>query len=298
MGYDLHITRAEWWIRSAEHPISRQEWRTVADAWPGMVTDGRYDSGGGPVPLYALPTDGAYPVVMYWAEGRVTTRMLRDTDTAELARLAEALGARLVGDDGECYLPDGSVLGGLVGEGPVQPDRPLYVHEVAAAWRSLLSWEDCVDEGSTMAQALTVFRAIAVREVVTWDVPDADMLYCGFHVDTFYARQTLVVTLLRQFAVPDEFGGDVVRVACDVRFPPLPDLRFFHGWAPAGGPEERRAWLADIDQGPGWEALDRATPSDLTLCGEPLYTTRIWAARSASGLDDRQDDARRPHRIM
>jgi hypothetical protein len=157
----------------------------------------------------------------------------------------------------------------------------LYVHELAAAWRSRLNWEDCDSEDAVSAQALRVFQDMAVRDVATWDIPDGDQLCFWYWTDTFHSRQTFAVRMTRQFTVPDSAGGDVVRVDCELRYPPLPELtelRVHREWAPADGPGEREAWLTALAGRPEWAVLDRVVPSSLTLNGEPVYSKAIATA--------------------
>jgi len=282
MGYDLHITRAGWDLNSREYPISRQEWRTVADKWPGMVLEGRIDySDTGPISVYALHDGGEHPASLYWRHGGIIVRASY-ADTGAVARLAEHLGARLVGDDGEEYLTDGTVVDGDANQRPPLLARPLYVNEVAGAWLSLLNREDSEDNGSVAVQMLRSFTAIAMREVATCDVPDADMLLYSYWKQWIDGEPTFTLTMARQFTQSDDAGGDIVRVACEARYRPVPELmevRTFHRWVPTGEPAERRSWLAEISSRPEWAVLDTAVPDQLTLGGEPVYSSRIVQAR-------------------
>lgn len=281
MGYDLHITRAGLWTRSAEYPISRQEWRTAAEAWPGIGIPG----GDAPNPSlfqdYVLHGGGEASTWLCWRQGRITLRAY-GSDSALIARLAETVGARLVGDDHEVYFPDGTVVDSDANQRSSLLARPLYVNEVAGAWESLLNWEDCVDEGSAALQALRAFRAMAVRDVATSDVPAADVLLYGYGTRMFYGETTFSVRMGRQFAQPDAAGGGVVEVECEVSYRPTPELlelRSFLQWELAEALEARDAWLAGIGERPEWALFDRLIPRDLTLCGNAVYNSRIAAAR-------------------
>ena len=285
MGYDLHITRAGWSPRSLEHPISRQEWQAAVDTWPGVVLEARVDyKDTGPVPVYALQANSEHSASLYWRLGEIIVRA-NGADTGEVARLAEAMGARLVGDDGEQYFADGTVADSDANERPSLLARPLYVNEVAGAWRSLLSWEDCIDEWPVATQAWRTFTTLAMCEVAIADVPDADMVLYEYGVRTFYGERTFSVSMTRQFAQPDIAGGDVVRVECEVLYRPsteLLDLGSFHQWAPGAGLDGRCVWLSGIGDRPEWPVFDRLIPFDLTLCGQPIYNSRILTARPNS----------------
>lgn len=294
MGYDLHITRAGWDLYSREHPISREEWRAAAESWPGMVREGWIDyADTGPVTVYQLHDGGDHPASLYWRHGGITVRATY-SDTGAIARLAEHLGARLIGQDGEEYLTDGAVVDGDANQRPPSFIRPLYVNEVAAAWWSLLSREECEDDGSVAAQMLRAFTALAMREVATSDVPDADLLLFRCAEQWYEGEPLFFLTMARQFARSDEVGGDIVRVVCEARYrltPPLKEIRTFGQWRQAGEPEERRAWLAEIAGRPEWAALDLAVPDALTLCGEPFSSGQITQQRE---LRRRQHSAGRP----
>lgn len=286
MGYDLYITWAGWDLHSREHPISREEWRAVAKDWRGMALAGQVDySDTGPVSVYALHDGADSPASLHWRHGGITVRA-RGADTGAIARLAEHLGARLVGQDGEQYFTDGTVVDSDANERPPLLVRPLYVNEVCGAWTSLLDREDCEDNGSIAAQMLRSFTAIAMREVQTCRLPDADMLLYDHRTQWFDGEQMFSLTTARQFAQDDSAGGDVVRVECEARYRLTPDLlevRAFRQWMPVGDMGERRAWLATIAERPEWRVFDQTVPDRLTLCGRAVYRSRIVEARRQGG---------------
>lgn len=228
--------------------------------------------------VYTLRAAAERPASMYWRRGQITVGAY-PADTGEIARLAESMGARLVGDDGELYLPDGTVADSDANARPSLLARPLYVNEVVGAWSSLFVWEDSYDEWPVATQALRTFTAIATRDVAPADMPDADMLLYDYRTSMFYGEQTFTVTMARQFAQPDSAGADIVRVECVLSYLPTPELLelgSFREWAPWDcDPDERRAWLAEITRRPEWPTLDRLVPQDLTLCGQPVYNSRI-----------------------
>jgi hypothetical protein len=105
VGYELHITRAPLWIDSAEHPITRDEWEAFALGHPDMRDRGTIefaDAEAGPVFGHTC-VDGT-EVSLWWYQGRIDIDGVR-TKRAQntLAPMAEALNARLLGDDGEQY---------------------------------------------------------------------------------------------------------------------------------------------------------------------------------------------------
>ena len=104
MGYDLHITRAEDWAEAAETPIDFAEWTTYAE------TDSRL-SVAGTIALrnhdpqeqsvYAL-SHGDGPTI-HWHRGDLVVAGASDADVEQLRPIADALAARVQGDDGEFY---------------------------------------------------------------------------------------------------------------------------------------------------------------------------------------------------
>lgn len=103
LGYELHITRAESWEDSAEHPISISDWERAARAEAQLVDVETL--GWDPIPPAAtfVWRDEEGPS-LYWADGQVQVKGIRSRDEiGELAAFADKISARLVGDDGELY---------------------------------------------------------------------------------------------------------------------------------------------------------------------------------------------------
>lgn len=116
MGYDVHITRAKHWTESESEPILLSDWIRYVTADPDMRLDG--------VAVAKTP-DG--DVLSYKNEGLSVwtgwSRHLRDGNMAwfdfrngevvvknpddeileKMRRIAAALGARVIGDEGEIY---------------------------------------------------------------------------------------------------------------------------------------------------------------------------------------------------
>jgi hypothetical protein len=102
MGYELHITRAADWTESEKHPISREEWDTVARRGPSLSdADTVRWVGIGDHPVFSITGSDGTEASLTWREGRVD---VAGAHTAQLQRaiatMAQDLQGILVGDDG------------------------------------------------------------------------------------------------------------------------------------------------------------------------------------------------------
>ena len=105
MGYDAHITRAEFWPDNTGHEIAAEEWLALVDADPELE---RWPEHG---PYFAR-WRGESTLTDPWLDWRSGEVYTKSPDPALLAKccaLAARLGARVQGDDGEEYElgPDG-----------------------------------------------------------------------------------------------------------------------------------------------------------------------------------------------
>jgi hypothetical protein len=138
MGYDVHITRAAEWTDSKSHPITLPEWFTYIRSDPEMRLEG--------IAQVALPSDDslAYenPGLAVWTgwphggqdgnwawfdlrDGRVVVKNPDDLIIAKMCAVAEKLGARVQGDDGE-YYPKSTA--------PVDPETPPLQQPPGMPW--------------------------------------------------------------------------------------------------------------------------------------------------------------------
>ena len=112
MGYDLHITRAKNWAENEGAKIRAEEWLQLVEADPELslaADNGDYFA------LWTGPS--SYPDPWFdWWEGNVMTKNPDPPIVAKMIELAQRLGGRVQGDDGETYLPEGRVVddGGTV----------------------------------------------------------------------------------------------------------------------------------------------------------------------------------------
>lgn len=101
MGYDLHITRAERWTESAETPIGYDEWVSYADATDSLLPAGTLHLNEDPLEqtIYTIQSGPR----LHWWRGEVVITGADQAQANKLRMHAEALAARLQGDDGELY---------------------------------------------------------------------------------------------------------------------------------------------------------------------------------------------------
>ena len=257
MGYDLHITRADWWTGSAEYPISLDEWINYADASPQFLRH-PVDA---PLSLYEMTGPGAAGYWMQWRDGRILAPKAGAV-ASDLAAIADQLGARAVGDDEEEYHPDGTFTHWTEPRPPLLR-RPLNIDEVASAWEVALEreidadWQVGIGRLRQARHALTSFKQIASRAVATADIDDADgLLYqCGPSGTAGPGVYTL--SLVRQLASDD---GELVQVECRADFAmtdELAELGTFHEWWFPGesGSLEAMQWIEAIKASDEWRAL-------------------------------------------
>jgi hypothetical protein len=133
VGYELHITRASGWAESQEHAISREEWERFARQDARLREEGLVSwSDIGDQPVFVLAAHDGIEACLSWREDCVDVWGMSDEAMrTDLPLIADALGARLAGDEGERYLPGGGPEDPEVHRGPV-PGRSL-------SWRGILT---------------------------------------------------------------------------------------------------------------------------------------------------------------
>jgi hypothetical protein len=106
MAYDLHVVRTEDWTEAAGAPITKQDVDALiaADAELAWSTtdyvDMRDDAGA--VTRYWMISWRGQPC-FWWYRDQMECSGPEEAQIAKLVQMARALGARVVGDDGETY---------------------------------------------------------------------------------------------------------------------------------------------------------------------------------------------------
>jgi hypothetical protein len=115
MGYDVHITRAEHWVESDSAPISLDEWLGYVAGDPEMRLDNfaeaeveghvlRYENEG--LAVWTAYSGHGLKGNMAWfdyRDGRVVVKNPDDEILGKMRRIASALRAKVIGDEGERY---------------------------------------------------------------------------------------------------------------------------------------------------------------------------------------------------
>jgi hypothetical protein len=115
MGYDVHITRTLEWTESESDPITADEWQAYVSSDDEMRGDGfaevatasgtlRYENPG--LAVWTAWSENGRDGNFAWFDlksGRVTVKNPDDAILLKMCAIAERLGARVQGDEGEYY---------------------------------------------------------------------------------------------------------------------------------------------------------------------------------------------------
>ena len=106
MGYDLHVVRTEQWADADRDPILKSEVDALfaSDSSLSWSTtdyvDMREDDG--TICRYFLINWNGVPT-FWWYRSEITCKNPDDRHVLKLVEIADALGAHVIGDDGERY---------------------------------------------------------------------------------------------------------------------------------------------------------------------------------------------------
>jgi hypothetical protein len=105
MGYDLHITRADYWFESDQQEISVAEWLDIVREDPELELDTTF------YPHHAVwKGRSKYEKPWFdWSNGAIFTKYPDEPMIEKMTQIAQRLNAKVVGDDCEIYHPDGWV---------------------------------------------------------------------------------------------------------------------------------------------------------------------------------------------
>jgi hypothetical protein len=100
MGYDVYITRRKLWSDAFGDEIGAEEWMALVD------DDAELEAAADVGSWAARSRAGT---LIEWADGSIAARDPEDEEVELLLLLAERLGARVQGEDGEIYLGGGRI---------------------------------------------------------------------------------------------------------------------------------------------------------------------------------------------
>lgn len=98
MGYDVHVTRKDYWADDDGPEISLEEWKDYVANDPEIELDT-----GKPSPEIYVLTIGSDQWQLWWSSGVINTKNPDEIVVEKLVVIARALGAMVQGDDGEVY---------------------------------------------------------------------------------------------------------------------------------------------------------------------------------------------------
>jgi hypothetical protein len=104
MGYNLHITRGKNWYQNHGHEIMPEEWLAVVHDDPELEIAGE----NGPYfTIWKGKSKYAEPW-FDWLKGNVETKNPDEPMIDKMVAIAQRLGAKVQGDDGEVYAGGGA----------------------------------------------------------------------------------------------------------------------------------------------------------------------------------------------
>ena len=130
MGYDLHITRADFWAENQGQEISAEEWSALVDSDAALT----FDAQNGPHFAVLESQSDNKARWLDWNAGNITTKNPDRETLRKMLEIAAHLGASVQGDDGEHYrsttdLPETSTSIGV--DGRQSDSLPLYLRREA-----------------------------------------------------------------------------------------------------------------------------------------------------------------------
>jgi hypothetical protein len=119
LGYDVHITRADSWLDAEQRPITLDDWLDYVRTDPEMRVDGRaeahtddgmlaYENAG--LTVWTAYSGDGVDGNHAWFDLQAGCLVVKNPDVEILRKMfhvAAHFGARVQGDDGEDYGPDG-----------------------------------------------------------------------------------------------------------------------------------------------------------------------------------------------
>jgi hypothetical protein len=144
MGYEIHITRKTEWFDKDGPNISLEDWKAYISSDPDMRLDGYAEAITGNGDVLRVENEGlavwtAYSghgvngnkAWLYPGSGGIIAKNPDEEILRKLFEIAQALGARVVGDDGEEYGADGEIV---AQEDGTPADNALKINPQKRSW--------------------------------------------------------------------------------------------------------------------------------------------------------------------
>jgi|ERR1017187_1229161 hypothetical protein len=114
MAYDLHVVRSADWTDTSSSPITKSDIDALVDGdleldWSSADFVEMADQNGSVTRFYMIMWNGTPS--FWWYRGQLLCSSPDDAQLTKLVRIASALNARVVGDDGEGYQLRKSLFG-------------------------------------------------------------------------------------------------------------------------------------------------------------------------------------------
>ena len=106
MGYEIHITRKNEWSDEDGPEISLEDWKAYIASDPEMRLDGYAEATMENGDVFRTEHDG---IAVWTAYSGIVAKNPDREILAKMFEIAQALGARVVGDEGEEYGTDGEM---------------------------------------------------------------------------------------------------------------------------------------------------------------------------------------------
>src|SRR5437870_2621402 len=99
MGYDIHITRGDWWSKTLPDRITYEEWRRLAEADPEFEVCGHSKYTSDEYDVFCWMPHTRYPTFSYFG-GTVRVGHCDGAIFRKMIEVAHQLGAVVQGDEG------------------------------------------------------------------------------------------------------------------------------------------------------------------------------------------------------
>jgi hypothetical protein len=114
MGYEVHIVRTEDWLNASENPITKEDTNQLINtdkelSWSKEDYFDMKDESGQVTRYYAINWNDT--PCFFWYKSQIRCNNPNKEQVIKMVVMSKALGARVIGDDGETYSIKKNILG-------------------------------------------------------------------------------------------------------------------------------------------------------------------------------------------